>query len=119
MKLSLPIGGHIPEKPEFAHSLQTGDLSLTLTVATRRQPVGEWVALRPDAAGPISMVLAAAEDDRLDPDGKTLVEVGEVEVLLRPAFVASLDEAAAAALGLPSATSLALELKPIGRIDQD
>jgi superfamily II DNA or RNA helicase len=64
-------------------------------------------------------MLSVAEDGRLDPDGRPKVELTETQALLRASFVAELDAGSAAALGLPAPTSLGLDLKPHGRIDQD
>ena len=115
----MPLMQRSPDTPIFVHETRGEDLALALKVGPRRQPVISWVSQRPDVAGSISHILAAFEDDRRDGDGKPLVSVAEDEVVLRPAFVASLDEASAAAVSLPPATPLALELKPRGRIDQD
>lgn len=48
-----------------------------------------------------------------------MIEIEHDKAHLSPAFVAGLNTSAAAALGLPPTTSLALDLKPAGRIDQD
>jgi superfamily II DNA or RNA helicase len=96
-----------------------GDISVTLSHDGRDEPVSSWASIRPDTAAALAQIMATVEDERCDPDGRPMVEISDTKIVLRPAFTADLDAASAAAIGLPPATPLALELRPIGRIDQD
>jgi superfamily II DNA or RNA helicase len=92
---------------------------LRLTSGDRTLAPDQWISSRPDAAGGLSQIEAAVEEGRTDPENLPLAVFESESARLRPAFVAALDAASIAVLGLPPATSLALDLKPISRIDQD
>jgi superfamily II DNA or RNA helicase len=106
-------------EPDFTYEADQSDILIRLSQGGRRLLVSVWVQTKPAAASTIAQIEAAAEDGRLDAEGRSLVEVEVDQVRLRPAFVASLDATAASDLRLPAATPLALDLKPVGRIDQD
>ena len=103
----------------FTYKLENQTTVVSLNDGTNISPVSSWSTLRPAAVCAVAEIEAAAADARHALDGTPLVEIGASSVRLHPEFVASLDAVSASAIGLPPATALALDLKPIGRIDQD
>lgn len=98
----------------FSYDVKGDALGLTLKRNGLPLPVVQWSQAAPDAALVIAEWLersAETEDDD--------VTANDTEILLKPAMVASLGLSTAAALGLPPATTLALDIKPVGRIDED
>jgi hypothetical protein len=108
-----------PQAPAvFSHAIENGDVLLRCSTTDSGAPVADWPELAPSGAVAVGQALAAAEDERTGPDGRPLVRVGTDTVRLHPAWVAGLHEPAAASLGLPPTSPMALDLKPVGRIDQ-
>lgn len=78
-------------------------------------PFDDWALGAPDAArSAVSRVLQAWADNELSADGIPLVASEGNSALLHPAFVASLEEAEALALGLPPVARLSLNIQSIG-----
>ena len=103
--------------PAFSYELRGDDLHLRLAANDQIVPVARWVQERPDATAALGQIFARAEANA---DGaEAAVRVADNEIVLAPGAVADLDAATALAIGIPAPTPLALDLKPIGRIDQD
>lgn len=105
--------------PTLRHTLDGDDSVVTFESGGRPQPLTGWTALRPAMAGALTDALATAEAESAASDGRPLVIAQEAALRLHPAYVAGLGAAGAEALGLPPATTLALDLRAEGRIDQD
>lgn len=103
--------------PQFHHELDGECLRLRLEHAGKPARFSEWLNLRPDAAFGINAIELGVHDEAgqepkgLDPDA--------TEIQLEPHIVARMDASAASALGLPSPTFLALDLKPSGLISDE
>lgn len=104
--------------PAFAYRQEGEALHLQLRSADRAVPTSEWVSRRPDVAGALGQLFARSEE-ATEPGHDPAVLVLADDVVMSPRCVAELDAATATALALPPATSLALDLKPIGRIDEE
>lgn len=102
-----------PSTTVFRHSQEGEDLILTLVADDAVVPVSNWLSLRPEAVNALSALYAAAEDDR------GVHQIGDDAFGLDAPFVAGLDATVASTLGLPSAVALGLDLKSVGRLDQD
>ncbi|MDP1598724.1 DEAD/DEAH box helicase [Phenylobacterium sp.] len=115
------FGGKSTAKSEarFLHAVEGDDLILTLVNGLDAAPASSWPGLKPEAAQAIWSLQAAAEDARTGDDGRVLVEANESSIRLRPSYLAALDTVSASAFSLPPPTNLGLDLKSIGRIDQD
>lgn len=98
---------------------QNGEaLHLQLIHHGKPTPTAEWMQRRPDAAGALGELFARSEEPaEVGQDPAVLVL--HDDVVLSPRCVAELDAATALALALPPPTPLALDLKPVGRIDED
>ena len=81
-------------------------------------PTAEWANRRPDAATALGCLFAKAEDT-LEAGQQPSVLVLDNEIVLSPRCIAEFDAATALLLTVPPATPLALDLKPVGRIDED
>ncbi|GEO01848.1 superfamily II DNA/RNA helicase and SNF2 family-related protein [Novosphingobium sediminis] len=80
-------------------------------------PFSDWVSTRPQqASAAVAELLKALEDEETGHDGKPLVHPAEDGCELHPDLVARFCDSEAEALGLPAATTLALELKSSGLI---
>jgi superfamily II DNA or RNA helicase len=99
---------------QFKHRSDGDWLVLSLEEEGRSTPFESWIARRPQALAAVSAIQAAAEQST-DP-GVFDAEIGDDQVRMSAAFVARLDAAAAAGVGLPPPTTLALDLKPRGLI---
>lgn len=104
------------DQPTFAWEEQGDSLIITLSRGTIKVPTADWSRLRPDAASAISSLLLANEGEEETPP---LVQEHDDNLRLAPEAVASLNATAAALIGLPAPTPLALDLRPQNRIDQD
>ena len=81
-------------------------------------PLDGWATTVPDCIAPLAAVRAIVED--LQVSGAAVeARFLPAGLLLGPAVVARLDGRSAAALGMPAPTRLALDLRPVGRIDED
>lgn len=94
------------------------DTQAVVVTATSTKRIGggpvridDWGGLDPGLRGALSQLQAAAESGVVDSEGRDLVQLGEFEVRLHPQFLATLDAASAAALQLPAATTLSLDLQ--------
>ncbi|MEA1071739.1 DEAD/DEAH box helicase [Sphingomonas sp. LY160] len=105
-----------PEQASFKWKEAGDDVVVRLEKAGRLIAVQNWLEASPDAASTLSSLLAAAEDES-DEGGVTLL--GSDEIRFSPDALAALDSAQSERLGLPAATPLAIDLRPINRIDQD
>lgn len=99
---------------EFRWSQEDEVVRLALVEGGRPVPPSDWSIRRPEAISAVSHLLGAA-DDGAEPQ----VRVEDEALILDPGAVAALDAAMATSLGLPPPTPLALDLRPIGRIDED
>ncbi|RYG85317.1 MAG: hypothetical protein EON59_12460, partial [Alphaproteobacteria bacterium] len=108
-----PAGG-----AAFSHRENGEALHLALIQEGRTIPTSEWMQRRPDAAAALGRLFAKAEENA-EPGKHPAVLVLEKDLVLSPRCIAELDAASALSLGLPAPTPLALDLKPIGRIDED
>jgi len=98
---------------------QNGDaLHLMLTRGGKALPPEEWATAKPEAALALAELFERAEQT-LEAETAIPVNILDQEIVLSPGCVASLDAASALMLGLPAPTPLALDLKPMGRIDED
>ena len=90
-------------------------LVIRLAKGENNLPVAEWARVLPSTAAALADLAAMAEDS------ETLqsVEIGADEIRLGPDAVAALPGHSADALGLPSPSPLALDLRATDRIDQD
>lgn len=80
-------------------------------------PLSEWVVQRPEqASAAVAEILRALEDEEVGHDSAPLVGLTDEGCELHPDLVARLCDSEAEALGLPVATTLALELKSAGLI---
>lgn len=104
--------------PTFAYRQNGEALHLALNEEGRAIPTAEWAAKRPDSTAALSDLFAKAEDVP-DPGHDPSVLILQQDVVLSPRSVAGLDAATALALNLPAPTPLALDLKSVGRIDED
>lgn len=93
-------------------------LQLTLDYNGTVLPTADWASRKPDAAAALAHLFAQAEEVPDDGEFPSVLILDD-EVVLSPRCVAELDAASALVLGLPPATPLALDLKPVGRIDED
>ena len=110
---------HKNSETEFKYELDGNCVVVFLFKGENKAAVSAWSSLRPSALRAIADIEAAADDVRKARDGRPLVEINESFVRMHPEFLASLDASSASAFALPPATTLALDLKPIGRIDED
>lgn len=79
----------------------------------------DWPIERPDSAkGALARLLGAMEDGLQGTDKAPLVEADTDGVTLHPDLIASLSDSEAVALGLPPATTLALDLRSRGLIQR-
>ncbi len=78
-------------------------------------PITQWISALPEAASAISELLCHVHEDHID----SRIVVNETDITLDADFVAGLGTGTAGVLGLPPATTLALDIKPVGRIDED
>ncbi len=76
-----------------------------------RVKVDDWPSRDPKIRPAVSRLQALTEGGELASDGMPLVEMAEYEVRLHPRCLANLDAGTAAALQLPAATNLALDLQ--------
>lgn len=106
------------DAPAFAFKQEGEALHLQLRSADRSLPVSSWMRSRPDAAGALGELFARSEE-ATEPGHDPAVLVLEDAVVISPRCVAELDAATAKTLALPPPTPLALDLKPVGRIDED
>lgn len=95
--------------PAFEYEPSGEQTVLTLRDGLSRIPLSEWVRRLPQSSSALASLEALEEGVRL----------GEEEVVLEPSAVAAIDSASAEMLGLPPPTRLALDLRPVGRIDED
>lgn len=102
----------------FTHVENGEALHLGLTQDGLSLPTSEWMQRRPDAAAALGGLFAKAEETP-EPGKHPAVLVLENDLVLSPRCIAELDAASALSLGLPAPTPLALDLKPVGRIDED
>lgn len=102
----------------FSYSENGEVVHLALTQDGQRLPTAEWIQRRPDAAAALSGLFAKAEETP-EPSKHPAVLVLEHDLVLSPRCLAELDAASALSLALPAPTQLALDLKPVGRIDED
>lgn len=80
----------------------------------------EWISERPEeASAALARILRALEDEETGSDSVALVRPDESGARLHPEFIASLSDSEAVALGLPPATTLALDLRSSGLIQRD
>lgn len=105
--------------PAFRCELDGEDVVLSLKHKERSIPPGEWAALRPECAEAFAVLELAAQGESAASHGAPLVTISEGGVRLAPTFVAGLASPTAQALGLPPPTTLALDLRAEGRIDED
>jgi len=101
-----------PPEAKFLVAQDQQDLILTLRLGDVATPVSSWANLRADAQAAIQRLQAAAED------GAGCSAEDNAFRLSAP-LVADLDTVTAAALSLPAPTNLGLDLKSLGRMDQD
>lgn len=95
---------------------QNGELlTVTLKRGDALVPLSEWTTAMPEMATLLGNILADADAAM---NGAHVV-AGESSLTMSPQTVASLDANAAARLGLPAPTALALDLRPQNRIDED
>lgn len=102
---------------KFSFSLDNQDVRIELLDDGKRVPWSQWMTKAPNAAWALAELRALSEDIGIN--GLNPVLFAEDHVVLLPAAVARIDSNAADMLGLPAPTRLALELKPINRIDED
>lgn len=95
--------------PAFAYEVSGEETVLTLRDGDSRIPVSAWVARMPQASSALASLEALQKG----------VRFGDEEVVLEPGAVAAIDSASADSLRLPPPTRLALDLRPVGRIDED
>jgi len=103
----------------FKYEWDGQQVILSLRNGTDIPPVSSWTSLCPATVCAVAEIEAAAADARCGRDGLALVEITDSSVRLHPEFVASLDAVSASAIGMPPPTGLGLDLKPIGRIDEE
>lgn len=112
-KKNRPLAG-----PAFTYQQNGEALHLSLMEDDKAVATVEWMQRRPDAAAALTGLFAKAEDAP-EPGQDPSILVLQNDVVLSPRCIAELDAAAALALNLPAPTPLALDLKPLGRIDED
>lgn len=95
--------------PAFTFEVSGSTTAIALKDGSTRIPMAEWSSRMPRSATALATLEAMDEGVSFGPD----------EVLLAPSAVAAIDSATADALGLPPPTRLALDLRPVGRIDED
>jgi len=99
---------------EFRWAQEDDGVRLTLADGDRHVALADWPGRRPDATAALAHLLGVESEA---PDQQ--VVVGDDSLLLAPGAMAALDAAMAGSLGLPPPTALALDLRPVGRIDED
>lgn len=104
------------DQATFGWQEEGDDLIITLNRGKVTVPTADWSRLRPDAANAISSLISANEQAG---DAPPSVTMSDDHLRLTPGAVASLNATAAALIGLPAPTPLALDLRPQNRIDQD
>lgn len=109
--------GRTEQAPAFSWRQEGDDLVIVLSKSGEQLPFSSWGSERPDAAAAISSLLE--EDSEQSADDAPSVTLGDDHVRLSSAFVAEMDAMAAAAVGLPPPTPLALDLRAQNRIDED
>lgn len=105
--------------PCFSHRWDGAYVELTLVDGDKRLAPNSWSSIFPVAVCAIADIEGAATDALLAKDGTELVILNQDAARLHSEFVASLDALSSSVLGLPPTTPLGLDLKPVGRIDQD
>jgi superfamily II DNA or RNA helicase len=107
------------EQPAAQFRVQPeGDFAkIELLSAGESVPASDWAALKSEA----SMALAELQalDEKLQDEGAQGLTFGSAHILLPADAVARIDANSAEALGFPAPTALALDLKPVHRIDED
>lgn len=107
-----------PVAPTFVCTRDGEDVLIELRAGKRPLAVDEWAQAAPGCITPLAAVRAVVEDLQQSgtPAGAQFLAAG---IMLGPAVVARLDGQSAASLGMPAPTRLALDLRPVGRIDED
>jgi hypothetical protein len=107
-----------PVRAAFAQRQDGDDLVVELREGFAALPIEGWAAAAPECVAAIAAVRAVVEG--LEAEGvaepASFLPYG---LRLCPEVVARLDGQSAAILGLPAPTRLALDLRPVGRIDED
>ncbi len=97
-----------------------GDICvISMNSDDRAVAISEWPEKAPQITGALTLAAAAAEDGRRGSDDRLLVEVTGQQLRLHPDWIAGLSDSEATRLGIHPTSTLALDLKPHGRIDQD
>ena len=108
--------GRTDEAPVFKWREEGDGVVVFLEQSGKQLPFAHWASVRPEAAAQIG-ILAALNDDQDEAEPPLLI--GDEQIRLSTALVAKIDAAAAAAIGLPPPTPLALDLRAQNRIDED
>lgn len=95
--------------PAFSYEALGEQTVLSLREGATRIPVPEWARGMPQSSSALASLEALHEGVRFEDDA----------IVLEPSAVAAIDSASAEMLGLPPPTRLALDLRPVGRIDED
>lgn len=102
---------------EFSWRADGDHVIVTLKRGGELVPVAAWAEVQPEAAALVEHLIG---DDADGDEGLARpVIAAEDSLTLSPQVVAALDVSSAALLGLPAPTPLALDLRPLNRIDQD
>ncbi len=103
--------------PQFRFGLDGENGKIELIDGGKAIPVAEWLSIVPDIANAMAELRLLAEPGALG--GEPAVSLSLDYVALTPSAIARIDSQCAEKLGMPPPTRLALDLKPIHRIDED
>ncbi|ESQ90331.1 hypothetical protein ABAC460_09255 [Asticcacaulis sp. AC460] len=98
------------ESADFTCEMRSDRVFLAMLDRGKSVPVSEWSRLKPGAASAIATVCGLDE---------AFAIVDDHTIEFTPSGLAELGAATGSALNLPSPTPLALDIKAIGRIDED